>query len=57
MTEKDFVFAWLLAAKSGSGIAVAWKDSTIAAQLQEAQNIYKLIKQECNDEADSRTTD
>lgn len=46
MTEKDFVFAWLLAAKAGSGISVAWKDSTIELQLREAKQIYQLIEQE-----------
>ena len=57
MTEEDFVFAWLLAAKSGAGLAVAWRQSTVDAQLQEARSIYKQIKQECNDETDCGTTD
>lgn len=55
MSETDFVFAWLLAAKAGSGIAVAWQASTVEAQLREAKEIYKQIK-ESNDEADSRAT-
>lgn len=46
MTEEDFIYAWLLAAKSGSGISVAWKDSTIEAQLREARVIYQHIQQE-----------
>ena len=45
MSETDFVFAWLLAAKSGSGIAVGWKASTIEAQLREAREVYNRIKQ------------
>lgn len=57
MSETDFVFAWLLAAKAGSGIAVAWKPSTIELQLREAKEIYNRIKQtESNDETDSRAT-
>lgn len=55
MSESDFVFAWLLAAKAGSGIAVLWHDDLIKLQLREAKEIYKQIK-ESNDETDSRAT-
>lgn len=53
MTEKDFVFAWLLATRVGSG--EVWQGTPF--RIQEAKEIYQLIQQECNDEADSRTTD
>lgn len=56
MSETDFVFAWLLAAKAGSGIAVAWQASTVEAQLREAKEIYKQVTKESNNEADSRAT-
>ena len=56
MSEEDFVFAWLLAAKSGAGLAVSWQQSTKDAQIKEARSIYKQIKESCN-ETDSRTED
>ena len=55
MSETDFVFAWLFAAKAGSGIAVAWQASTVEAQLREAKEIFKQIK-ESSDATYSGTT-
>jgi hypothetical protein len=43
MTEQEFIFAWILAAKSASGIATPWRDSTIEFQIKEAKEIYKQI--------------
>ena len=56
MSEQDFVMAWLLAGKSGSGIGVPWRDSTIDMQLREAREVYKQIMETVN-ETHSRTTD
>jgi hypothetical protein len=44
VNETDFIFAWLLAAKSGSGIAVAWKTSTIEANIKEARAAYQAVQ-------------
>ena len=46
MTEKDFVIAWMLAAKNGSGIATAWKEPTMEFQLQEAKKVYRFLEQQ-----------
>ena len=46
MTEEDFICAWLLAAKSGVGMAVAWKDDQTEYQLREAKRVYQYIQQE-----------
>lgn len=46
MTEEDFIYAWLLAAKSGAGMAVAWKDDQTEYQLREAKRVYQYIQQE-----------
>ena len=46
MSEEDFVYAWLLAAKSGVGTAVAWQASTMEHQLREAKCVYQYVQQE-----------
>jgi hypothetical protein len=53
MTEKDFVYAWLLATRAGGD--EAWGGTPF--RIHEAKEIYKLIQQECSDETDSRTED
>jgi len=46
MTEEDFVYSWLLAAKSGAGIAVGWQASTMEYQVREAKRVYQYVQQE-----------
>ena len=57
MSETDFIFAWLLAAKAGAGTAVAWKTSTVEAQIKEARAIYQAINKGAANEIDSRAED
>lgn len=45
MTEKDFIFAWLLASRSGSD-APSWTLSREHALIEQAKRVYQLIQQE-----------
>ena len=56
MTEEDFVFAWLLAARAGSD-TTAWSESRERSLLMQARRMYKLTKWEFKDETNSRTED
>ena len=55
MSEEDFVFAWMLAARVGS--TDHWTAAATYHQIVNAKETYKQIKQECKDETDSRTED
>ena len=46
MSEEDFVYAWLLAAKSGVGTAVVWHKDLMELQLREARSMYQCVQQE-----------
>jgi hypothetical protein len=48
MTEQEFIYAWVLAAKSGSGIAVAWQQGTIEFQVSEAKRVYQALSETQN---------
>lgn len=56
MSEEDFVFAWALACRAGSEVG-SWTESRERTAITQAKRMYKLIKQECKDETDSRTED
>lgn len=59
MSESDFVFAWLLAARAGSE-AASWALSREHALVEQARRVYKLIQLEAkehSDETHSRTKD
>ena len=56
MSEEDFVFAWFLAARAGDS-TTAWTEAKQRSLLIQAKQTYKLTKQECKDETDSRTED
>jgi hypothetical protein len=51
MTEKDFIMAWLLAARAGSD-TTAWSESREHSLITQARRIYKLIQWEMKDETD-----
>jgi hypothetical protein len=48
MTEKDFVMAWLLAARAGSD-AISFSDSRLATHVNQAQEIYKQLEEGYHD--------
>jgi hypothetical protein len=50
MTEKDFIMAWLLAARAGSD-APAFSDARLLHLVEQAKATYQLIQQESNNEA------
>jgi len=56
MSEKDFILAWLLAARAGSD-TTAWSETKERSLIGQARRMYKLMQWEMRDEADSRTTD
>ena len=56
MNEKDFVTAWVLAARAASQ-QTFFTQLAITQLLAQAKEVYNRIEQEFNDEADSRTTD
>jgi hypothetical protein len=56
MSEEDFVLAWLLSAKAGQG-ATVMSPQMVSHLIDEAKVTYRFIQLECNNEADSRTTD
>lgn len=49
MSEEEFVYAWLLAAKSGVG-TTPWQPSTIELQVREAKRVYQYIQEEKGNE-------
>ena len=55
MSEEDFVYAWLLAAKSGVGTAVAWQASTMEHQVREAKRVYQYVQQEKANDRDEES--
>lgn len=46
MSEEDFIYAWLLAAKSGAGLADEWHQHNLEYQVREAKRVYQYIQQE-----------
>lgn len=44
MTEKDFVMAWLLAARAGTD-AISFTDSRVATHINQAQEIYRQLEE------------
>ena len=52
MNEKDFVMAWLLAAKAGTGTEW-WSDKLIASLIENAQDAYNAVKKEYSNETNS----
>lgn len=48
MTEQEFIYAWVLAAKTGAGIATAWQQSTIEFQVREAKRVYQVLSETQN---------
>ena len=50
MSEEDFVYAWLLASKSGVGTAVGWHKDLMEHQVREAKRVYQYIQQEKRNE-------
>ena len=56
MNEKDFVTAWVLAARAGGGPTL-FTQLAITQLMVQAEQIYKQIEQEYIDETDSRTED
>lgn len=44
MTEKDFVFAWLLASRANSNLL--WTNELALTHINKAKQIYQLIEQE-----------
>ena len=51
MTEKDFIMAWLLAARAGSD-APTFADTKLMQLVEQAKATYQLIQQESNNETD-----
>jgi hypothetical protein len=49
MNEKDFVTAWILAARAGSDHTF-FTHLAITQLLAQAKEVYKRIEQECDDE-------
>lgn len=45
MTEKDFVFGWLLASRAGSGSA-QWTFAKTKALIENAQQAFKQVEDE-----------
>lgn len=50
MNEKDFLIAWLLAARAGSD-TTTWSEARERSLITQARRIYNLIKWEMKDEA------
>lgn len=48
MTEKDFVIAWLLAARAGSSEMIL-SGTRIASNINQAQEIYKQLEEGYHD--------
>jgi hypothetical protein len=44
MTEKEFVMAWLLAARAGTDI-ISFSDVRVANQISQAQEIYRQLEE------------
>lgn len=49
MDEKDFILAWLLAARAGSDTTV-WSESRERSLIEQARRMYKLTQWEMRDE-------
>jgi len=56
MTEKDFVFAWMLAHRAANPETI-FPDLCNRQLMTQAKQLFQLIEQECKDEANSRTED
>ena len=55
MSEEDFVYAWLLASKSGVGTAVGWHKDLMEHQVREAKRVYQYIQQEKANDRDEES--
>lgn len=42
MTEKDFIYAWLLASRVNP--SVLWTEESMAKHIQKARELYQLIE-------------
>lgn len=48
MTEKDFVMAWLLAARAGRD-EIRFADERVANLIYQAQDVYKQLEEKYHD--------
>ena len=52
MNEKEFVMAWLIAARAGSSLPI-FSDLLLSQLVADAKKAYRETEQECDDEANS----
>lgn len=45
MTEKDFVYAWLLASRVNP--SVLWTEESMLRHIEKARQLYQMIERNC----------